>query len=63
MENDLDDGELQRDSHMRTNLFNKQVVTIGGGTGPFAVLSASSAINVALPPSSRCPIAVAVHAD
>lgn len=39
MENDLDDGELQRDSHMRTNLFNKQVVTIGGGTGPFAVLS------------------------
>ncbi len=39
MEIDLDDGELQRDSHMRTNLFNKQVVTIGGGTGPFAVLS------------------------
>ncbi len=39
MENDLDDGELQRDSHMRSNLFNKQVVTIGGGTGPFAVLS------------------------
>lgn len=39
MDFDNDDGEHQRDSHMRTNLFNRQVVTIGGGTGPFAVLS------------------------
>src|SRR5512146_3541553 len=39
MEFDHDDEESQRESHMRTHLFNKQVVTIGGGTGPFAVLS------------------------
>lgn len=39
MDYDNDDGEYLRDSHMRSNLFNKQVVTIGGGTGPFAVLS------------------------
>src|SRR5262249_43076433 len=39
MEYERDDEESQRESHMRTYLFNKQVVTIGGGTGPFAVLS------------------------
>lgn len=39
MEFDHDDEESQRESHMRTHLYNKQVVTIGGGTGPFAVLS------------------------
>ncbi|HEX5547801.1 MAG TPA: gluconeogenesis factor YvcK family protein [Ktedonobacterales bacterium] len=39
MEHDQDEEESQRESHMRTHLFNKQVVTIGGGTGPFAVLS------------------------
>jgi uncharacterized cofD-like protein len=39
MEHEHDDEESQRESHMRTHLFNKQVVTIGGGTGPFAVLS------------------------
>jgi uncharacterized cofD-like protein len=39
MEHDQDEEESQRDSHMRTHLYNKQVVTIGGGTGPFAVLS------------------------
>ena len=39
MEHDQDDEESQRETHMRTHLFNKQVVTIGGGTGPFAVLS------------------------
>lgn len=39
MELDQDEQESQRESHMRTHLFNKQVVTIGGGTGPFAVLS------------------------
>src|SRR5512146_3591781 len=39
MQQDHDDEDSQRESHMRTHLFNKQVVTIGGGTGPFAVLS------------------------
>ena len=39
MEHDNDDEESQRESHMRTHLFNRQLVTIGGGTGPFAVLS------------------------
>jgi uncharacterized cofD-like protein len=39
MEHDQDEEEFQRESHMRTHLYNKQVVTIGGGTGPFAVLS------------------------
>ena len=39
MDHDNDDEESQRESHMRTHLFNRQVVTIGGGTGPFAVLS------------------------
>lgn len=39
MQQDHDDEESQRESHMRAHLFNKQVVTIGGGTGPFAVLS------------------------
>ena len=39
MVHENDDEEAQRESHMRTHLFNRQVVTIGGGTGPFAVLS------------------------
>jgi uncharacterized cofD-like protein len=39
MEHNHDEEESRRESHMRTHLYNKQVVTIGGGTGPFAVLS------------------------
>ena len=39
MDYEQDDEESRRESHMRTHLYNKQVVTIGGGTGPFAVLS------------------------
>ncbi|HET8908899.1 MAG TPA: gluconeogenesis factor YvcK family protein [Ktedonobacterales bacterium] len=39
MEQNQDEEESRRESHMRMHLYNKQVVTIGGGTGPFAVLS------------------------
>jgi uncharacterized cofD-like protein len=39
VEYDREDLESQRDSRMQRHLSNRQVVTIGGGTGPFAVLS------------------------
>src|SRR5436309_1333635 len=36
---DVDELERERETHALSQLVNKRVVTIGGGTGPFAVLS------------------------
>ena len=39
MERSLDELERERETRALSQLVNKRVVTIGGGTGPFAVLS------------------------
>src|SRR5258706_15557695 len=39
VERSLDELERERETRALSQLVNKRVVTIGGGTGPFAVLS------------------------